>query len=152
MMQRKGTSTHTLQVIAYLAQIMTLIYDHMVLEGDVEQENLDVIITQNMVGYVQHNYDKHITLADIAESGGIGQSKCCQLFASQLGLSPINYLNQYRLDRSAKLLRETSMPIIEVALSTGFSDSSYFAKQFKQWAKVSPSQYRKDYYGTTPSH
>ncbi len=58
--------------------------------------------------------------------------------------SPNLYLNQYRLTKSAELLRETTMSITEIALSTGFSGASYYAETFRKWAGISPGEFRKN--------
>lgn len=59
-----------------------------------------------MIEFIQQNYTVRITLADIAASGTVGQSKCCRLFAKYIGQIPKVYLTQYRLNKSTELLKK----------------------------------------------
>jgi AraC-like DNA-binding protein len=60
-----------------------------------------------------------------------------------MGIPPIAYLNRYRVRRACALLEAGSMSITDVAMSTGFSDSAYFARVFQREMGVSPSAYRR---------
>lgn len=95
-----------------------------------------------MVGFIQKNYTRKISLGDIAASGAVGQSKCCKLFTKYLGQTPNAYLVQYRLNKSIGLLRDTDMSITEIALSVGFGGASYYAETFRKWFGESPTQFR----------
>ena len=83
------------------------------------------------------------TLAAIAAEGGMGQSKCCQLFAAYLGESPNQYLTRCRLERSARLLCETDESAAAVGRACGFSGGSYFAEAFHAHFGMTPTAYRK---------
>ena len=95
-----------------------------------------------MIGFIQQNYTARITLADIAASGAVGQSKCCKLFAKYIRQSPNLYLTHYRLDKSTFLLKSTDMTVTEVAATVGFNGSSYYAEAFRKWCGKSPTEYR----------
>lgn len=97
-----------------------------------------------MIGFIQQNHTVKITLADIAASGAVGQSKCCKIFAKYIGYTPNAYLTQYRLDKSTELLKNTDMPVMEIAHAVGFNGSSYYAEAFRKWSGKSPSAYRKE--------
>ena len=59
------------------------------------------------------------------------------------GHTPVDYLNYYRVECSAELLRGTDESITEIALSCGFSDPGYFSRTFRRHKGCSPSEYRK---------
>ena len=59
-----------------------------------------------------------------------------------LGQAPIDYLIERRLGAAMRLLRETDRPITDIALETGFSDSNYFARQFRRRTGTTPSAFR----------
>ena len=84
------------------------------------------------------------SLQDIADAGGVSISKCCSLFASSYGLSPINYLLEYRLSESAYQLRNSTETVTEIALTHGFSDSNYFARCFRKWSGKTPTVDRRE--------
>ena len=104
---------------------------------------LHLTAIRNMTGFIQQNYTSRISLKEIAAAGSVGISKCCKLFSRYFSQSPNLYLNQYRLNKSAQLLRETDMTITEIALSTGFGSASYYAESFRKWAGMSPGKFRK---------
>ena len=106
------------------------------------QKNTELSILKNIIGFIQQNYTTKISLADIATSGAVGQSKCCKLFAKYIGQTPNLYLMQYRLDKSTELLLNTDMTVTEVAYAVGFNGSSYYAEAFRKWCKKSPTEYR----------
>lgn len=108
-----------------------------------ESINKNVEILQTMVGFIQQNYKNKITLNDIASSGNVCRSNCCKIFQSILKKSPMNYLTEYRLDKSIYLLRTTSHSITEIALQCGFNSSSYFTEMFNKIMHCTPSDYRK---------
>lgn len=105
-------------------------------------KNLDSL--HNMIGYIQSNYKNRITLNEIASSGNVCRSNACEIFQSILNKSPISYLIEYRLDKSIKLLNNTSYTITEIALKCGFNSSSYFTEIFHKQLGCTPSQYRKN--------
>ncbi len=133
-----------LKTQATFFEIWSLLYENISLKSaTAKAENLDLTIIKNMVRFLQQNYDKKISLSEIAISGSVGQSKCCKLFAQYFAMSPIQYLNQYRLNKSTCLLKETDLSITDIALSIGFNGGSYYAETFKRWLGKTPSEYRK---------
>ncbi len=111
-------------------------------DGRQKSQNDDLSILRNMIGFIQHNYANKITLADIAASGAVGQSKCCRLFAKYIRQTPNIYVTQYRLDKSTTLLRDTDRTVTEIATAVGFNGSSYYAEAFRKWYGTSPTEYR----------
>ena len=108
-----------------------------------DNKNLDIL--HNMVGYIQKNYKNKITLEGISIYGNVCRSNCCKIFQSILNKSPISYLMEYRLDKSIKLLTNTSYSITEIALECGFNSSSYFTESFRKTLGITPTEYRKLY-------
>jgi AraC-like DNA-binding protein len=58
-------------------------------------------------------------------------------------MTPIAYLNRYRITQAKRLLRETDQSITEIALTVGFSDSSYFSRVFRRETGLSPDAFRR---------
>ena len=104
-------------------------------------KNLDTL--HNMIGYIQQNYHRKITLNHIASSGNVCRSSCCEIFQRLLHKTPISYLTEYRLEKSLELLNNPSYSITEVALQCGFNSSSYFTEIFRKEVGRTPSQHRK---------
>lgn len=135
-----------LQVMSNLYSIFYSLYHNIKNSKDSQEyyynKNLDSL--HNMIGYIQRNYKNKITLKEIASSGNVCRSNCCEIFQSILNKSPISYLIEYRLNKSIKLLNDTSYTITEIALKCGFNSSSYFTEIFHKQLGFTPSQYRKN--------
>lgn len=132
-----------MKILISFAQIWTLLYENTPLENYPKPQNPELTIVKNIIGFIQQNYAQKLSLADIAASGTVGQSKCCKLFAKYLRQTPNMYLTQYRLDKSTELLKSTNMTITEIALETGFGGASYYAEIFRKCFGLSPTEYRK---------
>lgn len=132
--------------------IWILLCENITPENCPKTQNTELSILKNMIGFIQQNYTGRISLAQIAASGAVGQSKCCKLFAKYIGRTPNVYLTQYRLDKSTELLKGTDMTVTEVADFVGFGGSSYYAEAFRRWSGKSPSEYRKSSFVFRPGN
>ncbi len=99
-------------------------------------------ITQIILKYVKNHYREVITLDDLSRRCYVSSAHLIRVFRDEIGLTPYNYLKQYRIDRSKELLRYTVLSIKEIAVLVGFSNASNFIKQFKSIEKVTPDFYR----------
>ena len=143
MYTRKELKTIPLDVQSAFSSIWSLLYENLPPNDHITSpQSSDLTIMKNMVGFIQKYYTHRISLMDIAASGAVGQSKCCKLFAKYFNQTPNVYLTQYRLNKSIELLRYTDMPIIEIALSVGFSGASYYAETFHKWFGKTPTEFR----------
>ncbi len=96
-----------------------------------------------MLLYIWQNYSSSITLSDIAKAGATGKNDCMLCFAKSVGMSPIQYLKNYRLEKAAEYLTYTERKISEISELCGFQDKSYFSKSFSQKYGQKPFDYRK---------
>lgn len=97
-----------------------------------------------MLEYIHQNYASHLTSAAIAKSAAVSESECLRCFRNVVGLTPIQYVIQYRVQKAEELL--ISMPelnVSEVGARCGFQDASYFTKTFHALKGCAPSEYRK---------
>lgn len=93
--------------------------------------------------YIRDNYETQITLEELAKIAGMSSRYFCRAFCAMTGKTPIAYLNYYRIECAGEFLKLTNKTVTEIAISCGFSDMSYFSKQFRRYKKLTPSQYRK---------
>ena len=78
----------------------------------------------------------------IADEVHVSEDYLTRVFKKELGLSPWDYLNRYRVWLAGTLLRNTGMSVNEVAEATGFQDQAYFCRVFKKIRGYSPSRLR----------
>lgn len=87
------------------------------------------------------NYEKKITASDLADAAGVEYSYLFRLFKKNLGVSPGNYIIDFKLDKAAAMIREFGKPVGEAAAAVGYDDRVAFSKLFKMRYGVSPSVY-----------
>jgi AraC-like DNA-binding protein len=87
--------------------------------------------------------DKKITLSQLANRHHISIELLIRIFKKTLGISPIQYLIQMRIDEAKQLLLLSQDPIATIAEKVGFEDQLYFSRVFKKKVGITPSQFRK---------
>ncbi len=105
--------------------------------------NIDTYRIRTMMDYIKKNFCTRITLADIALSAGIGVRECKRCFEKTLRTTPVQYLNELRIDHAKKMLLETTEEISAVCEKCGFNDQSYFTKVFRSYTGVPPLKFRQ---------
>lgn len=95
------------------------------------------------IDFMQANFDQKLTLDAIAASAGMSVKYFCTYFKKHTHTTPITYLNALRIRRAKNLLREGHMSVLEVALTCGFDNVSFFIRQFKAATGKTPGQFRK---------
>ena len=100
---------------------------------------------KSMMHFIANNYQKQITLGDIAANGSVSKSLCNTLFHQYVGESPINYLMHLRCRKVAELLRAGKIPMTDIAALTGFGGVSYMSETFRKFFEKSPREYRKEW-------
>ena len=99
-------------------------------------------VEQEVKRYIREHMVDNITVADIAEALHFNAQYLMRAFKGKTGLSIIEYITQARVDTAKKILRDTKLPIKEVANLAGYGDYAYFARVFRKETGKSPSQYR----------
>lgn len=82
------------------------------------------------------------TLSELAYAVHLSPSQLGRVFASAFGKTPISYLGLVRAERMAALLRDTDLPIRDIAGQVGWSDPNYAARQFRRHIGMTPTRYR----------
>lgn len=80
----------------------------------------------------------------VADAVGINRSHLFKVFKDKIGMSPQEFLIQYRITKATELFDTTNLNVTEVAFSTGFKDPSYFSKVFRSIVGCSPKEYEKN--------
>lgn len=93
--------------------------------------------------YIHQHYHEELFISEIAERFGMERRRFSYLFERLTGLTPIQYLTEYRIELAKELLKTSAYPIAKVAEEVGYIDSFYFSRVFKKHVNMSPSSYRK---------
>ncbi len=94
------------------------------------------------VEFIKENYMRNITLTELAEVTFLSVSALERRFKKHLKKTPKQFMNDVRLENARRLLIESSLPIAAVANECGYSDHSYFSKQFSLLFGQLPSSFR----------
>jgi len=100
----------------------------------------DIIQIQS---WMQKHYPDNILMEKLAEEFGLSLRTLNRRFKTATGSTPLNYLQQIRMDAAKDLLKNTNLSIHEIANSVGYNDLSHFNRLFKRLLATSPSQYRE---------
>jgi AraC-like DNA-binding protein len=95
-----------------------------------------------VIDHIQSNVGNKINIKELAQISFLSNSQFRKRFRMQFRVSPQEFVLRARLQAASKKLISTDQPIIEVALGCGFSDQSYFTKQFSKFFEQSPRRYR----------
>ena len=93
--------------------------------------------------YITENCGEKIYIETLAEMISVSPDYFTKMFKESIGKTPIDYINGVRVNRALELLSVTDTPISDIAEKSGFANSNYFHKIFKQYMNTSPLTYRK---------
>lgn len=96
------------------------------------------------VCFLNSHYADAITLDDLAQRFYISKQWLILKFKEEVGKTPIEYLRDTRVTQAQGLLKQTDLPIGEIAQKCGFDNIYYFSNTFKKRVGVSPKKYRKE--------
>ena len=100
-------------------------------------------IIKESLDYVHKNYSKQITIDDICDKFKINKCYFCYMFKKETGQTFINYLNNYKIEKSKNLLENTNMTLLDISLEVGFNNQSYYSTIFKKYTNMTPLEYRE---------
>jgi AraC family transcriptional regulator len=98
---------------------------------------------QRVLEYVEENLDGDLSLEAMAAEVGISPIYLARAFKAAIGQSPHRYVLARRIERAKELLRNTELPVVDVALASGFSSQSHLSYWFQRYLGVSPAAYRQ---------
>ena len=147
MMAAQENASDVELVNSYLIQkIWHILYQNTDVEHMGKKENYSASSQarlQLMMQYIHQKFAYNISLSDIADQAKVSKSTALNLFQRYLGISPVTYLINYRLQEAAKLLASTEKKVTVISKDTGFDSVDYFCKAFKKYYKLTPTEYRK---------
>ncbi|MDF2607046.1 MAG: hypothetical protein K0S34_1241 [Bacillales bacterium] len=109
------------------------------------------INVQSTIDYMKHNYMEPLNLDLFAEKTGWSTGYFCNVFKNKVGISPIEFLIDIRMERAKVLLERSNSSLKDIAKSVGYEDPYYFSRIFKKKIGCSPSQFKKSVCENNPS-
>lgn len=127
-------------------RLLGMLYLFLSIIADAQTDKLEApsgnTYVNHAVSYIQNHYSLPVTIKEIADYVGVNRSYLSSLFKKYTGLSPIKYLQNFRLTRAEHMLRVTDLSVESIALSCGYQSSEAFHKIFKKTKNISPKEFR----------
>lgn len=98
---------------------------------------------RRLIEFIEENLDGDLSLHAMAEVVEISPLYLARVFKAAIGQSPHQYVLTRRIERAKELLRNTDMPVVDVAMAAGFSSQSHLSHWFLRHVGVSPAAYRR---------
>lgn len=92
---------------------------------------------------VEERLDSPLTLADLAAAARLSRFHFARGFRASTGITPLQYVQQRRVARAKRLLAETGMPLIEIAIQSGFVSPEHFSNVFRRHEGMPPARWRR---------
>ena len=133
---------------AYLLQMYVRLGQYYIDQGVRRQDDagrMEPEIVDSARQYIDQNYMRDVTLADVAAFAGFSKYYFSRVFKQQVGVSFSEYLRQKRLDVAGDMLIHTDRPIRDIAEACGFGSIATFNRVFRDARACTPSRYREIY-------
>jgi AraC family transcriptional regulator len=92
---------------------------------------------------IESQLERPIRIEELAQLAGLSVSAFARAFKNTMGIAPLQYLTQRRIERARGLLETTTLRIIAVAAAVGYEDPGHFAMVFRRHVGLTPSEYRR---------
>lgn len=100
-------------------------------------------LIHDAVAYIDINYAAPLNVTQLAEMVNVSKPYFHKMFRSQIGITPLQYLNNVRIQHAKKLLLSSGMSIEEVSTTVGIEDPLYFSRLFKKETGYAPRDWKK---------
>jgi AraC-like DNA-binding protein len=127
-----------------LAVFLNIVYKMMILNHE-----SDVMLTPQQSHirmakqFIENNFQFPIKIYDIADSLSLSPNYLANIFKQELGLSPKQYLIEYRIQKACQYLSSSDSLIKDIAKRVGYKNPLHFSNEFKRIKQVSPTEYKK---------
>lgn len=137
--ERGGSLSENLKFSSLLYEMMSLLVKDS--SGEEKSENVYLIAATR---YVRAHYPEDLTVEKIASHIGISRKYLFAIFKNSLGVSPKEYIVDYRMKKACEFLKDSNLSVGNVAYSVGYKDSLTFSRMFKTKMGRSPTEYRNE--------
>jgi AraC-like DNA-binding protein len=137
-----NTFRESISMTGELYSLLALLVDGSSRDRTVRGRDTETV--RSAVQFIEQRYSYAISVEDVADYVGVSRSTLFRVFTRQMGVSPKEYLDNYRIDKARFLLRHSELTIGAIAVSVGYDNGLYFSKAFKKITGRTPSSYRQE--------
>ncbi len=99
---------------------------------------------RDAIAYIEENYAHPLTVDELAFNAGFSKSRFMSIFKEYTNTTCKKFINQYRLDSSKQMLKDTDDTVLNIAIACGYNNISLFNREFKKMYGITPLEYRKN--------
>lgn len=104
-----------------------------------------IIYIKKAQDFIKNNFQRDISVGEIANASGINKAYLQRLFKTHVGMSIIQSLNNFRIEKCKQLLIETNLTINEICEHTGFNNRQHLIYEFKMQTGTTPTSFRNEF-------
>lgn len=141
----------TKSISNYMLNFLKLIFKQLI-ESDAEVELNSVKkhsysnkVLEPALKYIEENYKEELFLEKVASISNISPYYFSKLFKKEMGMNFTAYVTKYKMEKAKEMLRNTDIPIVNIASELGYYECGYFTKIFKKTEGVTPTAYRSKF-------
>lgn len=108
-------------------------------EPDLSRGGLSPALKNRICDFIEQHIGEKISLGALSSMAGLSPNHFARAFQQSVGMPPHRYLLRRRLEHVEQMLRETQLPLAQIALAVGFSDQSHLARHFRRLTGMPPS-------------
>lgn len=110
-----------------------------------EQKQSEAVggVLDRVISYIEQNYVRDITLAELAGVSALTPQYLCRIFKKKVGMRPLEYIARRRISAAKLLLDNSEKSVQEIGCEVGYPDPTYFGIVFKRYEGISPGTYRR---------
>lgn len=110
---------------------------------DLSRGGLSPALKNRICDFIEEHIGEKISLGDLSSMAGLSPNHFARAFQQSVGMPPHRYLLRRRLEHVEQMLRDTQLPLSQIALAVGFSDQSHLARHFRRLTGMPPSLARE---------
>lgn len=113
--------------------------------GEDDQTTKMKLISKKILQYIEEHYKEDISLQELSGYLNYSEAYFSTIFKQCFDENFTIFLSRYRVEKAKNLLEDITINVKEISEKVGYRDSNYFAKVFKRFTGVTPSEYRKQF-------
>ncbi len=140
---KQDKNANILEIKAYLYLLFSLLFKYADSPSKIspkQRRNTELI--KNVLIYIEENLDKPLTTQILSKNLYLSSEHFCRLFKRATGRTPVDYINNLKMNKAAELLQFEDKKVIEIAFMLGFNNLSHFNRLFKRYMKKLPKEYK----------
>lgn len=133
----------------YIYSILTLIFSQTLQGNNIEEKKNDAVklkcsnkTLEPALKYIEENYEEQISLEDVASVSNLSPYYFSKLFKKEMGMNFTTYVTKRKIEKAKLMLKNTDIPIVNIASELGYYECGYFTKVFKKIEGITPTEYR----------